>query len=62
MDWIERGIWYLYAGVLFAEIVTRFGTRRSILIYLLMLFTWPLLVPTSIIVYEINRGKSNGAR
>jgi hypothetical protein len=57
MDWIERGIWYFYAGALFAEIVTRFGTRRSALIYLLTLFTWPLLIPASIVFYEIQRGK-----
>lgn len=62
MDWIERGVWYFYTGLLFAEIVTRFGTRRLWWLYVLMLCGWPLVVPMSIIGYEYQRGKKNGAR
>ena len=55
MDWIERGIWYLYTGLILAEI-TRFAPETQKYTYVLMLLTWPLLAPAAILAFHFKLG------
>jgi hypothetical protein len=61
MLWVERFIWYFYAGLLFAE-MTRMG-KGTLGAYIFTLLSWPIAVPICCAIWhKQNGGKKNAGQ